>query len=296
MDLEVLAGDQPAAVVREAAGESCRTGGSPVQNGSRAKLSPAQPSRLCYTVRRSMAEEKLISEFVERMKTATDKDLVSVILYGSAAQGEFHPEYSDLNLLCVVRNTSFAALNSISPVVDWWRGKKHRPPLVLTPEELKTTADVFSIEFLDMKQRYRVLWGEDVLKTLEVPMHLHRSQLEYELREKLFLLRQHVMLAGAKDAQLWEVMLQSLSSFTTLFRHVLVEMGKAERQHSLDAVKELATRLNFDASPFVQLIEVRAKRLDRKQLRAADIAAGYLSGIEKVAAAVDTMQSSALGG
>jgi hypothetical protein len=81
-----------------------------------------------------------------------------------------------------------------------------------------------------------------------------------------------------------------------LFRHVLVEMGKAERQHSLDAVKELATRLNFDASPFVQLIEVRAKRLDRKQLRAADIAAGYLSGIEKVAAAVDTMQSSALGG
>jgi hypothetical protein len=41
---------------------------------------------------------------------------------------------------------------------------------------------------------------------------------------------------------------------------------------------------------------VRAKRLDRKQLRAADIAAGYLSGIEKVAAAVDTMQSSALGG
>jgi predicted nucleotidyltransferase len=242
-----------------------------------------------------MAEEKLLAEFVERIKAAAGANLVSVVLYGSAAQGEFHPEYSDLNLLCLVRDPSFAALNRISAVVEWWRGKKHRLPLVLTPEELKTTADVFSIEFLDMKQRYRVLWGEDVLKSLEIPMHLHRSQLEYELREKLFLLRQHVMLAGTKEAQLWEVMLQSLSSFTTLFRHVLVEMGKTERQHSLDAIRELASRLNFDASPFVQLIEVRAQKTDRKQLRAADIAAGYLSVIEKVAAAVDTMQSSSVG-
>ena len=239
-----------------------------------------------------MAEEKILAEFVERIKASAGTGLVSVVLYGSAAQGDFHPEYSDLNLLCVVRETSFAALTTISAVVEWWRGKKHHPPLVLTPEELRTTADVFSIEFLDMKQRYRVLWGEDVLKTLEVPMHLHRSQLEYELREKLFLLRQHVMLAGAREAQLWDVMLQSLSSFTTLFRHVLVEMGKTERQHSVDAVKELASRLNFDASPFVNLIEVRVKKTDRKQLRAADVAAGYLSGIEKVAAAVDTMQGS----
>jgi len=241
-----------------------------------------------------MAEEKLLAEFVERMKAAVP-DVVSVVLYGSAAQGEFHPEYSDLNILCVVRNTAFAALTRISDIVEWWRSKKHLPPLVLTPEELKTTADVFSIEFFDMKQRYRVLWGEDVLKNLEVPMHLHRSQLEYELREKLFLLRQHVMLAGGKEAQLWEVMLQSLSSFTTLFRHALIEMGKIERQHSLDAVKELASRLNFDASPFVNLIEMRGKKIDRKQLPAASVAAGYLSGIEKVAAAVDTMQSSSAG-
>ena len=176
--------------------------------------------------------------------------------------------------------------------MEWWRGKKHHPPLVLTAAELKSTADVFSIEFVDMKQRYRVLWGDDVLKSLEIPMHLHRSQLEYELREKLFLLRQHLMLAGANEKQLWEVMLQSLTSFTTLFRHVLIEFGKAGRQHSLDAVKELGSKLNFDSSAFVQLIEVRAKKIDRKQLQATDLAARYLDGIEKVAATVDTMQSS----
>ena len=236
--------------------------------------------------------DKLIAEFVEKIRVAAGENLVSIVLYGSGAEGEFHPEYSDLNLLCVLRDVSFASLASIATVVGWWRGKKHNPPLVLTPHELKSTADVFSIEFLDMKQRHRVLYGEDVLSPLVVPMHLHRSQLEYELREKLLLLRQHILLATDVDKQLWEVMLHSLSSFTTLFRHVLIELGETGRKHSREAVTELAARLNFDASAFVHLMEVRAGKSDRKQFHASDVAQRYLNAIEKIAAAVDTMQSS----
>jgi hypothetical protein len=157
---------------------------------------------------------------------------------------------------------------------------------------LEDTADVFSIEFIDMKQRHRILYGKDVLSELNVPMHLHRSQLEYELREKLFLLRQRILIAGSDEKALWETMLNSLSSFTTLFRHVLIELGEADRKHSREATQELAARLNFDASTFVQLMDIRAHKSDRKQFRAHDVATRYLAGIEKVAAAVDTMQSS----
>jgi predicted nucleotidyltransferase len=239
-----------------------------------------------------MAHEKLITEFVEKTRAAAGANLVSVILYGSGAEGDFHPEYSDLNLLCVLRDASLASLSKIADVVEWWRGKKHHPPLVVTPADLKTSADVFSIEFVDMKQRHRVLYGEDVLNTLSVPMTLHRAQLEYELREKLFLLRQHLVVAGSNEKQLWEVMLNSLSSFTTLFRHVLLEMGEPGRKHSREAVAELAHRMNFDPSSFVQIMEVRAKTTDRKQLRTVEVASKYLAAIEQVTAAVDTMQSS----
>jgi predicted nucleotidyltransferase len=242
-----------------------------------------------------MANEKhieLTNEFVSRIRAAAGENVVSVILYGSAAEGEFHPEYSDLNLLCVLRDASFSALAKIGDVAEWWRGKKHHPPLILTVRELMTSADVFSIEFVDMKQRYRVLFGADVLAKLNVPMALHRFQLEYELREKLLLLRQHLVVAGKNQKQLWEVMLHSLSSFTTLFRHVLLEIGEQGRMHSREAVAQLAARVNFEASPLVQLMDVRAGKLDRKQLRAPDVAAEYLNAIEKVAAAVDTMHGS----
>jgi predicted nucleotidyltransferase len=240
----------------------------------------------------SKADEHRLGEFVQKLRAASGEDLTSVILYGSAAEGEFHAGYSDVNLLCVMRDTSFASLNKVSSAVEWWRKKKHHPPLVVTEKELKDTADVFSIEFIDMKQRHRILYGADVLRDLNVPMHLHRSQVEYELREKLFLLRQHILLAGTDEKALWEAMLNSLSSFTTLFRHALIELGESVRKHSLEAVQELASRLNFDASAFVQLIDVRGHKSDRKQFQAGDVASRYLAAIEKVAAAVDTMQSS----
>lgn len=236
-----------------------------------------------------MTHEKLTSEFVEKIRAAAGDNLLSVVLYGSAADGEFHPEYSDLNLLCLVRNASFAALNKVAGVVSWWRGKRHHPPLVLTSEELITSADVFSIEFSDMKHRYRVLFGSDLLRDLQVPKTHHREQLEYELREKLFLLRQHLMLAGTDEKQLWEIMLHSLSSFTTLFRHVLLEMGEAERKHSREAVAVLSKKLSFDDLPFLQLMDVRSKQADRKRLRASEVAAKYLEAITIVVASVDAM-------
>jgi predicted nucleotidyltransferase len=242
-----------------------------------------------------MVKEKqleLTQEFVERIRAAAGENLVSMILYGSAAEGEFHPNYSRLDLLCLLRDTSYTSLQKLMDPVDWWQAKKHRPPLLLSPYELKTSADVFSIEFLDMKQRYRVLYGEDVLQTLDIPMALHRFQIEYEIREKLVLLRQHLLIAGKNEKHLWEVMLHSLSSFTTLFRHILVELGQSGRKHSREAVTELAARLNFSPAAFVQLMDIRAGLRDRKQLQAVSVATEYLRIIEQVAAAVDTIGSS----
>ena len=83
-----------------------------------------------------MVAEKQIDEFVSRMKTAAGQNLQSVILYGSAATGEYQTEFSNLNLLCILRESSFASLSAIAPVVDWWHRQKHPAPLVMTQEEL----------------------------------------------------------------------------------------------------------------------------------------------------------------
>src|SRR3984893_1548518 len=148
----------------------------------------------------NMVPEKQIDDFVSRLRAAAGANLESVILFGSAVAGDFHPEFSNVNLFCVIRDSSFAALQSLAPAVKWWDGQKQPPPLFMTRDEIGRSTDVFTIELMDIKEHHRVLFGEDVLQGLTIPTKLHRIQVEYELGEKLALLRQHMLLSSGNDA------------------------------------------------------------------------------------------------
>src|SRR5271154_588381 len=197
-----------------------------------------------------MVPEKLINEFVERMRAAAGANLMTVVLYGSAAAGDYVADHSDVNLLCVLGETSFAAIEALAPTVEWWGRQKHRAPLLLSAEEMRRSADLFSIEFLDMRRHYRVLWGEDVLKTLEIPMRLHRVQLEYELSEKTILLRQRLLAVSGNAEAKWELLLRSLPAFGTLFRHALIALGDEGAGSKREAATALASKLGIDSSVF----------------------------------------------
>ena len=236
-----------------------------------------------------MLPEKLINEFVERIRSAAGTNLLAVILYGSVAAGDYVADHSDVNLLCVLGDTSFPAIAALAPAVEWWGKQKHRAPLLMSAEEMRRSADVFSIEFLDMRRHYRVLWGEDVLKTLEVPMRLHRAQVEYELREKTILLRQRLLVTAGNEAAKWELLLRSLPAFGTLFRHTLIALGDAETRSKREAAVALAAKLGIDTGVFGELLDIRERRRDRKSANVDKIFARYLKLVEQVTAAVDKM-------
>ncbi len=222
-----------------------------------------------------MGPEKLINEFVERIRTAAGTNLVAVVLYGSAAAGDYVASHSDVNLLCVLRETSFAALAALAPAVDWWGKQKHRAPLLMSADEMKRSVDVFSIEFLDMRRHYRVLLGEDVLKTLEIPMRLHRAQLEYELREKTILLRQHLLTVSGNAQAKWELLLRSLPAFGTLFRHTMIALddtgaesaGSSFASSKREAARALGGKLGIDTGVFGELLDIREHKKDRTSVK-----------------------------
>jgi predicted nucleotidyltransferase len=236
-----------------------------------------------------MAPEKLLDEFVERMRAAAGTNLLAAILYGSVASGDYVAGYSDVNLLCVLRETSFAAIEALAPVIEWWGKKKHRMPLLMGAEEMRRSADVFSIEFLDMRRNHRVLWGEDILKTLEIPLRLHRAQVEYELREKTILLRQRLLMVSGNDEAKWELLLRSLPAFGTLFRHALIALGDAGTGSKREAAAALAGKLGIDAGVFGELLDIREQKKDRKAVTVDELFARYLKLVEQVTGAVDKM-------
>jgi len=235
----------------------------------------------------AMIPEDKIKHFVEKLRAAAGANLESVILYGSAASGDYNPAFSNVNLFCVLRDSSYPKLRSVAPVVQWWDRQKQPPPLFMTREELKCSTDVFPIEFVDMAQHHRVLWGDNVIDKLQVPMRLHRLQVEYELREKLILLRQQLLLAGDNERRIRELMVRSVASFATLFRHALIALGGSAPLARRDAVAQLASRVGFDRSAIEQVLDARQSEAKLKKLDEAGILSAYLAAVEKVISAVD---------
>ena len=131
---------------------------------------------------------------------------------------------------------------------------------------------------------------------MTIPANLHRVQVEYELREKLALLRQHLILALDNDSRLWGLLLRSVSSFATLFRHALIVLGQSAPVGKREAVQALSKQIGFDASGILQVLDVREQRTDRKTLSVADVFSRYLAALEQVTAAVDKMLDSGTAG
>lgn len=236
-----------------------------------------------------MEAEKQITDFVNSLKQAAGTNLECIALFGSAASGEFHADYSDVNLLCVVRTLSAPVLAALAPTVVAWTRKKFPAPLIFSRAELEQSRDVFAIEMLDIRQRHRILHGEDIFTAMNVPMDRHRVQLEHELRTKLLTLRQNYVQAAGDDKRVRRLMLDSISAFSTLFRHTLIAMGEQPAPHNADNITRLAERTRFDPGVFLKLLQVRQRTAKENEIDAASAFAQYLDGINTVVQAVDAL-------
>ncbi len=226
--------------------------------------------------------EKDLNQLVERLRAGAGTNLKSVVLYGSAASGEFHPKYSDLNVLCVLERLDSAELEKLHPAASWWAKEGHPAPLVFSLEALRGSTDLFPIELLDIKASRRVLYGEDLFASLDVPLALHRAQLERELRINLIRLRQSYLAGPDKPKRLMDLMTSSLSTFTTLFRHGMVVLGETSPTPKREVVAKVSTLLGCDPGPLLTVLDVREGKRKESELQVAATFRAYLDAVTHV--------------
>jgi predicted nucleotidyltransferase len=230
--------------------------------------------------------ENKLQDLVSRLHAASGDNLVSVVLYGSAAREEFHEQYSDVNVLAVFRDLSVAPLSVISPVVRWWtHEEKFTPPLMMTEVELRESADVFAIELLDIQHMHRTLFGQDIVSAIQVPMNLHRVEVEHELRTVLLRLRQHLLLSPENQDELRRVLAKSIASVTTLLRHALIAVRENPPHDRSGVLEQAAAVFGFDAQPMRTILALRSGHEHPENISEAYNA--YMSAIGLVAHELD---------
>src|SRR3954470_22141681 len=156
-------------------------------------------------------------ELVEQLRAAYGNALNSVVLYGSAAAGEHIPKRSDYNVLVVVDSLSLDKLRAAAAVARAWAEAGNPPPLTLTSREWRGSADIFPMEYADILERHRVLYGSAPFDGIAVQAADLRLQLVHEAMGKLLKLRQSVLAAANDDKRLLELMAASASTIMVLF-------------------------------------------------------------------------------
>ena len=79
-----------------------------------------------------------LDQLVEKLRQALPDDLISMVLYGSAAVGDHDEKFSDYNVLCVLNRLTPAQLGATESVFRWWRGQGNPSLLLLTKHEVET--------------------------------------------------------------------------------------------------------------------------------------------------------------
>lgn len=232
--------------------------------------------------------DKKLSTLVDRLQAALGDRLLSVILYGSAVDGG-QDRYSDLNVLCVLTAVTARELNEVEPVFKWWRAERCPAPLLFSEEELRASQDCFTIEYRDIQERHRVLYGKDLASTLEIDYTYYRAHIERELREKLLRLRQKATATMRQPELLTRLMLDSISSFIALMRHSLLLAGEATAPvGKREIVSAAAARFGVPAAPFVSLLDLREDK-GRPGEPPAELFAQYLNAVDHLVRAVDRL-------
>ncbi|MDZ7385096.1 MAG: nucleotidyltransferase domain-containing protein [candidate division KSB1 bacterium] len=166
--------------------------------------------------------DEVFAAFTNDYRAAFGQDLLSIVLYGSGARGEYRRKHSDINFLIVLTENGMKELAKAFPLVRKWRKRNVSIPLFMTPEYISTSLDSFPMEFLALKQHHRMVYGDDPLESLQIDKKLLRLQCEHEVKGKLLHLREAYLATQGSKAELTKLIRRSLTAFVPLFEALLV--------------------------------------------------------------------------
>ena len=240
-------------------------------------------------------EQRKAEAYAAKLQQLLDDSLVSVVLYGSVARGEQRAGRTDTNLLVIASTLGVDELRTVAGSAREWVAAGNPPPMMLSLDEWSGSADVFPLEYSDIRDAHILLAGRDPFEGMRIRRDHLRLQVEREFRSKKIQLREGYLATGDSPEELGILLVRSLSTFLTLFRALLRLADKPVPQATPELIATTAAQVGFDASP---LMETHRARLSGQpptvDIRAA-LPAAYLGVVERCVVWLDGYTSDGFG-
>lgn len=222
-----------------------------------------------------------INELSEMLENGLAERLVSFYLFGSIMISEdFHPGVSDINTFVILSNLS--TIDDIVKTKEIYKKFKTLPlsiPLMLKENEILNATDVFPIEFIEIREKNRLLRGKDVLLNIEISYENIRRQCEMEIRAKIIGLRK--MLFGEDElVKHQEILYKSLASTVVLLKQLLRLKDVTIPETRTDIINMLENVFKKKLSGIKNLYQLRIKNEKLNKTALDKLLKSYLEELE----------------
>jgi hypothetical protein len=232
---------------------------------------------------------------VAQLGKAFGSDLQSVVLYGSAAAGEHIKKRSDYNVLVIVRRIGPEQIRAASAVARSWSESGNPAPLTLTEAEWRRSSDIFPMEYADILERHRILFGTPPFEGIRVEPADLRRELEEQAMGKLLHLRQGALASGGDGKLQLELLEASLSTFMVIFRAVVRLRGGSPPTDYEALARDVGALAGFDPEPFLRVVRHVRGTTRLPHGEAGATLAGYLTAVDMLVTWLDRLDAGRAG-
>ncbi|HHT9146202.1 MAG TPA: hypothetical protein ACFYD4_11095 [Candidatus Wunengus sp. YC61] len=202
--------------------------------------------------------QTVIESFLKDILANYKEDIISIYITGSAVTKGFHAKYSDINTLIVVKGIEIPFYDFIASLGKRYGKKKIRAPLIMTPDYINRSLEVFPLEFLEMKLIHQLVYGDEVLKDIKIEKADIRLQCERELKGKLQHLCQGYIKAMGDKRTFTDLLVGSLSGYFPLFRGILFLYNHEIPKEKGDVLYAMNECCDVDMKVFKDLLDIRS--------------------------------------
>ncbi len=202
-----------------------------------------------------------VQHLLTRLREDLGDELLSLCVVGSALTGDFHPKYSDVNTVLVVRRRSHRLLQLLGGYGKSMGKRKLRAPLLMTSEYIQQSLDVFGVELLEFQLNHAVVYGPDPFAELSFRRQDIRLQCERQFKAALITLRQGYIRAMGKPKIVAGLLTECVSELAVLLRALLWLTDTDRPREALATLEVAAKTFEFDSQKLSPIMELKQQHV-----------------------------------
>jgi predicted nucleotidyltransferase len=190
--------------------------------------------------------QKLLKSYVKDVAKLYGNELEAILLYGSAVRGEFLPGRSNLNLLLVMSSYDLAVLKKYDGLHKRWSKEQVIVPLFLTAADIQSASLAFPLEYQDIHECHRLLWGQDPFVGLKIDARYLVPEVLQALRGNLLRLRQRLVEGRSTEEAITILLSLSITALLPVLRGLQRLLSRPVLAHGESLLNDLESHLEID--------------------------------------------------